>query len=161
MILNSARLHQRRRSSMGSTISYSSGSLTNLKQSSSLLEWFSSLGGGSSYARDGSADGSSNATTTPSESPYSSGESTPTRSPLPSSDRHVRRPILPRHSTTATIAHTLSSDDSWGQFIDTAEADQELVRHSRVLSRKEMPAALYNNSSSSRAAVPTQSYRLR
>lgn len=32
---------------------------------------------------------------------------------------------------------TLAEEDGWGQFIDVAEADQEITRHSRILSAKD------------------------
>ena len=34
--------------------------------------------------------------------------------------------------------------DDWGQFIDVAEADQEIIRHSRILSAKNSSLSYHN-----------------
>ena len=64
----------------------------------------------------------------------------------------ARREIVPRRastgasSVTGRFIDTAPSDDGWGQFVDTEEADKELIRHSRILSRKEIPSIPINAS---------------
>ena len=131
MILNSNRLHGQRRSSMtrsascvSSTSRRSSGGASTSQQSM-LADWFTVLTGNSSsvtLAMNPSTKSRQESVQSASSSLSSSGMSTP-----------------PRHSRSAKPKSTSSMEDSWGQFVDTAEAERELVRNSKVLSRKEAP----------------------
>ena len=132
MILNNTRLHSRRRSSMSgysTSCSRSGGSEASFQQ---LSDWSSTLTGNPSSATFASKTGGASVQST---SLSSSGTSTPpTASPPQSRRRRVTR------GHVRPSEPTISMDDSWGQFVDTAEAEKELVRHSKILSRKETPS---------------------
>ena len=132
MILNSSRLHSRRRSSIGGSSSASSVNTRRRTSSTSdassqqsmVADWFSVLSGNSSsvtLTMSQSVRNRQASVQSASSSLSSSGTSTP-----PGSSCNTRR-----CKSTPTL------DDSWGQFVDTAEAEKELVRNSKVLSRKE------------------------
>lgn len=130
----------RRRSSISS--SSSSASRRNSAQQSGLADWFSILTGhpnASMFSQETSVASSRS----PMSSISSSGRSTPPS--LSASVPSSRRQIISRRSSAPTMASyglALIEESSWGQFVDTAEAEKELVRHSRVLSRKEIPSSV-------------------
>lgn len=41
-----------------------------------------------------------------------------------------------RTSSFSSCSSEADSDDLWGQFVDTAEAENELIRHSKVLTQR-------------------------
>ncbi|CAB9518381.1 expressed unknown protein [Seminavis robusta] len=146
-ILSTSHLqNRRRRSSIGSSSSSLSMSYSDSGRihQSVLSDWFSVLVGNRSV-NDSSTKASSSPkeskATASSASPFSSlsssGTNTPSvlgdQTPIPIRSK-PRRQIIPRRSSTGS-----TTDDSWGQFVDTAEAERELIRHSRVLSKRELP----------------------
>lgn len=113
--------------------------LSDSYQQSLLADWFSSVAAVPILLLQtrGSLEKTSTVSSTtqsmpPLSSTSSSGRSTPSAN---SDGKHISGGcgmIFARQGST-------EADDSWGQFVDTAEAEQEIVKHSRVLSRKELP----------------------
>ena len=158
----------RRGSTAGSSasLSRSSGSESSF-QHSFLADWFSTLTTGSpSPSSTGStlraSDSSNNkedacsrhgSESAQSSSSNSSGNSTP-RAASPTPPPHAgRRQIISdvcqnaqrrRCSTGAMMPFNDNeldvdgNDDHWGQFVDPAEAENEITKYSRILSRKEV-----------------------
>jgi hypothetical protein len=157
-ILSNGHLHhsRQRRSSLGSSSGRMRLSMSNDPgriQQSVLNDWFGILTG----PFDDNTDNSSRvkkttAPTSANSSLSSSGMNTPpalSDSPFPTSNEVGRQIISRRSSTGSTNAPSMSRttvfcEDTWGQFVDTAEAEKELVRHSRVLSKKESPTIRIN-----------------
>ena len=140
---------QRRRGSMPS-VSGSVSRRDNLRRSSTqqqsvLQDWFGILTGNPSASVNSQEENTSRASV-PSRSALSSlsssGRNTPPSLAQPSASPS-RRHIMPRRSSSASIQsydypRHEQCESSWGQWVDVAEADKEIVRHSRVLSRKEL-----------------------
>ena len=154
-ILSNSSLHHRRQSSISSSSMLAS---SNSYQQSVLIDWFNSLTGhsgstgskgslqkrnSSSTTRDSSKVPSAASTTdsSPLSSSASSGRNTPPTDPSDNRCRFFSQSntgLTPSILATATMKEV---DDTWGLFVDTEEAEKELVKHSGVLSRKELPNA--------------------
>ena len=65
-------------------------------------------------------------------SSISSTSSTPSMSSAPSIPSNASQ----KHCRSQSKPSTAESDDVWGLFIDPAEAEAEIIRHSKILSRR-------------------------